>query len=226
MTSNTIAAVVVTFNRKKELLACINGLINQSQILNAILIIDNCSSDGTEEDLFKHNYITELPTKKENHVFKVETKLTRRTHQEEGNIQIIYLRLPINTGGAGGFYEGIKLGDELNFDWLWLMDDDGIPDKEALKELLKSSSKANFLNSLVLNIKNKNELSFDLKANNSYKNLNTIDEAIHHAQDGLIYNQANPFNGTLISKAINPYNWISQKRVFHLGRRSGISIKG
>ena len=41
-----------------------------------------------------------------------------------------------NTGGAGGFYEGVKRGYEKGYDWLWLMDDDAEPKEDALEKLL------------------------------------------------------------------------------------------
>lgn len=49
----TIAAIVVTYNRKKLLKQCIKKLQRQTKQLD-ILIIDNASTDGTKE-LFKYN---------------------------------------------------------------------------------------------------------------------------------------------------------------------------
>ena len=46
-----VAAVVVTYNRKKLLLENIECLLHQSYDNLDIIIIDNCSSDGTEEAL-------------------------------------------------------------------------------------------------------------------------------------------------------------------------------
>jgi GT2 family glycosyltransferase len=198
----SIAAIVVTFNRKNKLLECLNGLINQTRALDTIFIVDNSSSDGTEMELYNNGYIKEIPTQKEKIIFKTETFLNRQNVQQDENLKIVYLRLPLNEGGAGGFYEGIKLGYELGFDWLWLMDDDGLPENQALKNLLLFSERAHFLNSLVLDIENKNELSFALKGNNTDYTLKTINDAILNASDGLIHNQANPFNGTLISKEL------------------------
>jgi rhamnopyranosyl-N-acetylglucosaminyl-diphospho-decaprenol beta-1,3/1,4-galactofuranosyltransferase len=202
MSTISIAAVVVTFNRKKNLLECLNGLINQVRPLETIIIVDNSSTDGTEEELYKHNYINKIPTKKQNKIFKIETILKNESQKEIENINILYIRLPLNEGGAGGFYEGIKLGFELAFDWLWLMDDDGIPEKKALEQLLLFSRGAHFINSLVLDIEGKTELSFGLKGNNSENNLKSINDAIQNSSEGLIFNQANPFNGTLISKKL------------------------
>ncbi|MBK6915081.1 MAG: glycosyltransferase [Ignavibacteriales bacterium] len=43
-----------------------------------------------------------------------------------------------NLGGAGGFYTGIKTAYNNGFDWIWCMDDDGLPEINALENLLGS----------------------------------------------------------------------------------------
>ena len=48
-----IAAVIVTYNRKELLAENINMLLKQTWPFDRIIIIDNCSSDGTEEFLQK-----------------------------------------------------------------------------------------------------------------------------------------------------------------------------
>lgn len=47
--SNNVLALVVTFNRLKELKICIESLRNQSSSCFDILVVNNGSSDGTEE---------------------------------------------------------------------------------------------------------------------------------------------------------------------------------
>ena len=42
-----------------------------------------------------------------------------------------------NNGGAWGFNEGIKKAIANKSDWIWLMDDDTIPNNNALSELIK-----------------------------------------------------------------------------------------
>lgn len=46
-----IDVVVVTYNRKKLLIECINSILNQSYEINKLFIIDNASTDGTYEEL-------------------------------------------------------------------------------------------------------------------------------------------------------------------------------
>lgn len=119
---NTVA-VVVTYNRKVLLLECILALLEQTSILDKIIIIDNNSTDGTYELL------------KEKNIIKDE--------------KILYKKLDKNIGGAGGFYEGLKHANTFNPNWVWIMDDDTIPKNSALEELLKS---AEFLKSEQENI--------------------------------------------------------------------------
>ncbi len=44
-----------------------------------------------------------------------------------------------NGGSSGGQYTGIRVAFEKGFDWMWCMDDDGIPAPTALEGLLKAA---------------------------------------------------------------------------------------
>lgn len=107
--AGTNAAIVVAFNRKKLLAECLDGLLRQSLPLDAIYVIDNASTDGTDSHLKELGYL-DRPT-------------------------IRYIRLPVNGGGAGGFYHGMRAAFEAGYDWLWLMDDDTEPEADALRRM-------------------------------------------------------------------------------------------
>ncbi len=104
-----IAAVIVTYNRKDKLLKNIKCLLSQTRELNKIYIIDNASTDNTEE------VIIPLAEQYEN---------------------IEYIRLEENLGGSGGFSAGIKLAFDNNHDYIWGMDDDAFPEYNALEKLI------------------------------------------------------------------------------------------
>jgi GT2 family glycosyltransferase len=104
-----VAAVVVTYNRKDLLRECLQALLNQTRPLDEIIVIDNASTDGTEQMIPE-----EFP-------------------------QVTYVRLPENIGGAGGFHEGMKLAYEKRYDWIWVMDDDVVAEPTALMNLLKAA---------------------------------------------------------------------------------------
>ena len=103
-----VAAVVVTYNRKACLLRCIAALRSQQGAVTDILVVDNASTDGTADAL------TELV--------------------ESG--AILYRNTGANRGGAGGFNLGMRWAVELGYDRLWVMDDDCIPDPDALAALV------------------------------------------------------------------------------------------
>ena len=138
----TVCAVVVTYNRKELLLECMRGLLAQTRPLDAIYIIDNASTDGTPELLKEKGYI--------NSAFK------------EPNIS--YVRMPENTGGAGGFHEGIKRAYEDGCDWIWVMDDDVKAENDCLSQLMAAVQKY-FPGPRVFQCGRK-----DMKSNESYNN--------------------------------------------------------
>lgn len=132
---NTVCAVVVTFNRKELLLECLKSLLKQTYPLEAIYLIDNSSTDGTPEALKENNYIEKIPDQADRPVEqKRMLDLLSDTHQGK-QTAFYYLRLTDNTGGAGGFYEGMKMAHEKGYGWLWMMDDDSEPKEDALEKM-------------------------------------------------------------------------------------------
>ncbi len=109
--NNTVAAVVVTYNRKQLLAECLDALLAQTHAVEKIIVVDNASIDGTPEFLQENFYL------------------------EHSLIE--YIRLSENTGGAGGFYTGTKRAYEMGYEWIWLMDDDAEPHLNALEKLAK-----------------------------------------------------------------------------------------
>ncbi len=105
----SVAAVVVTYNRSRLLVECLDALLRQSRPVDMIVLIDNASSDDTSEVLESKGYL----------------------HHPK----IAYTRLNSNTGGAGGFHEGMKRAYESGFDWIWIMDDDAEPYDDALERM-------------------------------------------------------------------------------------------
>ena len=80
--NKSIVAVVVTYNRKLLLMECLQAILEQTYPVSKILLIDNASTDGTEETLSENGYLV--------------------------NPKINYIKMKVNTGGSGGFYEGMK----------------------------------------------------------------------------------------------------------------------
>ena len=172
-----IAAVIVTYNRKKMLGENIRMLLKQTKLVDKIFIVDNCSTDGTAEYLQENGW-------KESERF-------------------IYIKTESNIGGAGGFYTGTKAAFDAGADWLVLMDDDGrMADEHTMECLYKVSEqfyregrgdKKLFINALV---QQGDMLSF--KMGTKY----TVKQAVESARNGILEWEANPFNGTMVSKEL------------------------
>jgi len=130
---DSVCAVVVTYNRKSLLIECLEALKSQTRPVQGIYLIDNASTDGTAELLFDKDYISELPPQNLKEPWEKEFSIT--TFKDGNSIKLHYMRMHENTGGAGGFYEGVKRAYAKGYDWLWLMDDDAEPKEDALELL-------------------------------------------------------------------------------------------
>ncbi|MEO6838840.1 MAG: glycosyltransferase family 2 protein [Ginsengibacter sp.] len=113
-----------------------------------------------------------------------------------------------NIGSGGGFNKGIQLAYEKQYDWIWLMDDDGFPKEDALANLLEGSDEKLCLrNCAVINKEDKK--SFVWKTGN-YSSIEEVTEPI-------IKNFAHPFNGTLLHKNIIEKVGLPKKELFIWG---------
>ncbi len=103
----SVAVVIVTHNRAELLGGMLDGLAAQTRAPDAVIVIDNVSTDHTRAVLDAR---TDLPL----HVTTTET----------------------NLGGAGGFHLGVRAAYDAGYDRVWLMDDDVVPAPDCLAQLM------------------------------------------------------------------------------------------
>lgn len=97
------AVVIVTYNRLELLKECISAVDNQKLHFSDVVIVDNASTDGTRD--FLKDY--------------------------ENRHHIIYEAK--NGGGAKGFKDGVEfVHNNIEADWVLLIDDDAILDQEFI----------------------------------------------------------------------------------------------
>ena len=199
--SDTVCAVVVTYNRKNLLLECLDAIRKQTRPVDAIYIIDNASTDGTPEVLKDNGYISELPVSNLSEPYEIEHHINNLVN---GNpIKIFYVRMHRNTGSAGGFYEGVKRGYERGYDWLWLMDDDAEPKEDALEKLLMHAGSDKLcLCPLIVNKKTNKVENYHHKNFNFFMFDIPISKKtnIEDYKDKIFEIKANAFVGPLVSK--------------------------
>jgi GT2 family glycosyltransferase len=104
-----VIAVVLTYNRKSLLAQCLEALSRQTRPCDEIFVIDNASTDSTAEFV-----------------------------EEQWPGKVSLFRLPANIGAAGGFNAGLKIAYQHEPDFIWLMDDDVIPEENCLEGLLEA----------------------------------------------------------------------------------------
>ena len=170
-----VLTVVVTHNRSKLLERCLDAINKQSDPTQDLLVINNGSTDDTEELLTKKN---------------------------------IWFITQENVGSAGGWHSGIKIGLEKGYDACWLMDDDGYPHEQALKNLkLNFNKEIACISSVVLKEDKKSEFvfPFPVLSKNTIPKLFGLPRKIYTLQKlkdiskNQIYPFAHLFNGALIS---------------------------
>lgn len=110
--SSKVAAVVVTYNRKAILGQCLAAIHGQTRRPDRIIIMDNGSTDGTYDDLAEQGLLTD---------------------------DTVFVRFAENRGPARAFWQGMSHAYADGADWVWVMDDDIIPDPTALEVLLSTA---------------------------------------------------------------------------------------
>jgi GT2 family glycosyltransferase len=108
--TETIAAVIVTYQRTDLLVRCLESLLAQTHPVNSIILVDNNPDEQLKKYLENQGYLN-------------------------SNLYD-YLKPDSNIGGAGGFQMGMQRAHEQGFNWIWLIDDDGFLAPDCLAQLL------------------------------------------------------------------------------------------
>ena len=161
-------ALIVTYNRKNLLINCLNSILSQTKQADKIIIVDNASTDGTIELLESKKLLD--------------------------NPKLILLKQTENTGGAGGFSAGMKYAFEHGADYIWMMDDDAMPNPDALEKLLVYVTPNHIYGSLAVNGSNTSWTTHLLPLGKNVHMKNEIPD--------LSEVQSLPFLGFLTSKEI------------------------
>ena len=108
---NDVAIVIVTFNRKELILKNLTRIFELKPSRFDVVVFDNGSTDQTKETV--------------QNLFP----------------KVIYIESDTNIGGAGGFAKGMEYAFKENYEYIWCLDDDGVPDISAFSEILTEINK-------------------------------------------------------------------------------------
>ncbi|MFT4286872.1 glycosyltransferase family 2 protein [Nocardioides sp.] len=173
-----VAAVVVTYNRLPLLRRLLERL-DAIDGLDEVLVVDNASTDGTGE------WLAAFDDPDDEHP---GTPVRART-------------LADNTGGAGGFAEGLAWAMERGADLAWLMDDDGVPAPDCLQRLLGQEG-YDFWGPVVLDESDPSRLVFPIRLPGGTKVVHDLGDVESAAVDGRIEDIVIPFNGVLVTREL------------------------
>lgn len=200
-----VAAVIVTWNRLRLLRRLVRALEDATVSPDVVVVVDNASDDGTAQWL--HEWSSAMPLR--------------------------VVALPENTGGAGGFHEGIRAALAENVDLLWLMDDDGLPMPDCLERLLEGRDGWDLWGPLVVAEDDPGRLCFPVRLPRSKRVVRSVEDAAVVAHDGVIADVVIPFNGVLMTPALAEEIGLPRREFFIWGddveylwraRRSGARV--
>lgn len=106
--TDSVAVVIVTFNRADLLTVCLDGLAALERRPDAVFVVDNASEDHTHQVL-----------------------------EDRDDLPLHPIHSPENLGGSGGFHLGVRTAYEAGYDRIWLMDDDVVPAPDCLTVLME-----------------------------------------------------------------------------------------
>lgn len=105
-----LAVVIVTYKRQALLEGLLTSLLMSTEAPWRVFIVDNENSQATKDMVSIYSQI-------------VSEGITA-TLWPEGASTFVYVPMSENTGGAGGFAEGVRQAYRSGAEWFWLMDDD------------------------------------------------------------------------------------------------------
>ena len=110
MKKYNVIAVIVAYNNPQELYACVEGIVAQTYPVASVIVIDNSSNEYYKEN---------------DEVLKLFS-----------HTKFVYFKTGKNLGSAGGYSIGIQKAVKSEADFIWLNDQDGVPDADCLRELI------------------------------------------------------------------------------------------
>ncbi|WP_307816480.1 glycosyltransferase family 2 protein [Nocardioides limicola] len=171
MSERRIVAVVVTFNRLPLLQRLLDRLAEIGEV-DEVLVVDNASDDGTGAWL----EAADIPG------------LRHHTLDE-------------NRGGAGGFHHGLGWAVDEGADLVWLMDDDGLPERDCLATLLDHHG-LDFWGPLVVDEAAPDRLVFPIRLPGGTRVVHDVSVAERADPSGVIAGIVIPFNGVLVTREL------------------------
>ncbi|MCI1998806.1 MAG: glycosyltransferase [Olsenella sp.] len=194
MADASVCVLVVTFNRSQYLKKLLGALLEQSASIDKLVVFDNHSSDDTEALLVGMGFLPHPLEDGGNAISRV------------GDIEIHCIRNAENSGGSGGFHDGIEYARSLGCDYVWAMDDDVLPASDCLEKLFKqmapdrricipNRTTEGFVDNVITHVDMSNPFSFNIRMRKSITPADKVTDEVTQVEDM-------PFEGPLIDSTL------------------------
>jgi rhamnopyranosyl-N-acetylglucosaminyl-diphospho-decaprenol beta-1,3/1,4-galactofuranosyltransferase len=171
-----VVAVVVTWNRSALLERILRAIDAQHVRPGALIVVDNASTDDTPGLLDRLRLQLTVP------------------------MQVV--RLPTNTGGAGGFHAGLEAALQMDGELFWLMDDDGVPPPDCLAQLLPHVGRFDFYGPAVVAEDDPQRLCFPIRLPGTARVVRHLADVEAAARDDVLDDVVIPFNGVVLTSRL------------------------
>ena len=119
------AIVIVTFKRQGLLAGLLESILGLTVAPWRVVVVDNENSPETARIVGEFS----------GRARALWGDTTDDLDAEGGADRVVYDPMGENTGGSGGFSEGVRRAHELGAEWFWVMDDDVAVEPDALGEV-------------------------------------------------------------------------------------------
>ncbi len=188
--------LIVTFNRCGCLKKLVKAILSQSVRPHDLVIYDNHGTDRTQTMLVDLGLMSRPLADGES------SNLTT-----DNGVVIHCIRAKENSGGSGGFHYGMRFSDSLGDDFIWMMDDDVLPERDCLAKLLSHMSNQrricipnrttgnNFIDRAIVNINMSNPFLYDINLRKKRIPANRLANEVTDIKDM-------PFEGPLVASSL------------------------
>ena len=126
------AIIIVTYKRQQLLERVLGSILELRSVPWRVVVVDNENSAQTREIVASFGERAD----------ELWGRMAQDPDSEGGTSRAVYDPMLENTGGSGGFSEGVRRAYELGADWFWVMDDDVTVLPEGLDVLERWSHEA------------------------------------------------------------------------------------
>ena len=157
-------------------------------------------------------FLKEIITALKNQTYKIDNIIITNNSSTDGteewliNQEGIIVQKQENVGSSGGQYTGMKRALETDCDYIWVMDDDVVPESDCLEKLIANTDEDKIVAPVRYNIDGSlfwNEtIKFNL--NNPFQSLwdGINNKDYYNSQSELVYTEGLTFEGPLIARSI------------------------